>query len=342
MAKVTRIKYFTEERNALVNPKNREIYKKYLSSCITKDKSVKETTYLVYENYFNQFLVYLSEEWNNVDLLSKDFFDSAIDIIEGYMQFLQDVLMNNKKVINTKISAVSSFYLWCVKRRLVEYHPFDKKVTRMQGANDERITKDYFLTQEQVDYIASYLETCEDYDIQHKILFHLAVDSGNRVGAISKLTLTSLNMEEMMFEDIREKRGKRVEVIFDKKCAEYIKQWLEMRKELDNLQIDALFITKYNSEFRPMAYGTLQDRAKELGKIIGIEDFHMHCFRKTAANLLMNETNDIMIAKEFLNHKSTEVTGLYLKPKSKTEIRDKRNEFKQKKREKELKEIEND
>ena len=41
------------------------------------------------------------------------------------MGFCIDVLKNNKKVINTKVSAVSSFYGWSVKRKLIKYHPFD-------------------------------------------------------------------------------------------------------------------------------------------------------------------------------------------------------------------------
>ena len=109
MAKVVKVKYFTPDRVALINPQNIELYAKYLKSNILKNKEVKDTTYYVYENYMKHFLVYLAEEWDNVGLYDKDFFDNAIDIMEGYMGFCQDKLLNNKKIINTKISTVSSF-----------------------------------------------------------------------------------------------------------------------------------------------------------------------------------------------------------------------------------------
>ena len=146
MAKVVRIKYFTEDKIKLINPENIALYNKYLKSSILKNKEVEETTYKTYQNFMQQFLVYLAEEWNNVNLYDKEFFENAIDIMEGFMVFCQDTLQNNKKVINTKVSAVSSFYGWSVKRKLIEYHPFKDKIERMKGASDERITKDYFLT----------------------------------------------------------------------------------------------------------------------------------------------------------------------------------------------------
>lgn len=333
MAKVTRVKYFTEEKLKLINSQNIQHYEKYLKSNILKNKEVKDTTYHVYQNYMNHFLVYLAENWDNIDLYSQDFFENSIDIIEGYMGFCQDVLQNNKKVINTKVSTVSSFYAWSVKRKFIEYHPFDGKVERMKGASDERITKDYFLTEEQIEKITKELDNNKHFDIQDRILFHLALDSGNRVGAISKLTLSAMDLENGLFENIREKRGKRVEVVFDEKCSNYIKEWLEMRKELDNCEIDSLFITKYNGVYKPMSYGTLQARATKIGTIVGIEDFHMHCFRKSSIDRVMKLTNDIQIAKEHANHKSTDTTLIYIRPKSKTEIREKLKELKQKKKE---------
>jgi integrase/recombinase XerC len=332
MAKVKRVKYFTPEKEMLINSKNLELYEKYCKSNILKNKEVEDTTFKTYRNYMKHFLIYLAEEWDNVGLYDKEFFDNAIDIIEGFMAFCQDVLENHGKVINTKVSAISSFYGWSVKRKIIDFHPFDGKIERMKGANDIRITKDYFLTEEQIDQIAKELKTNPTYDIQDRILFHLAIDSANRVGAISKLTLSSMDLDNMMFTDIREKRGKRVEVTFDEVCRDYIEEWLEMRKDIDNLEIDSLFLTRYHGMWKQMTYGTIQDRATKIGKIVGIDDFHMHCFRKSSINMAMKLSGDIEIAKELANHKSTDTTLLYIKPKSKTEIRNKLKELKEKKK----------
>ena len=113
--KINKVKYVTEERLQKVNPDSIKKYEKYKKTSILKNKEVENTTYKVYQSYFNQFLVYLSEEWDNIDLYSEEFMENAIDIMEGFMMLCQDTLLNHKKIINTKLSAISSFYMWSFK-----------------------------------------------------------------------------------------------------------------------------------------------------------------------------------------------------------------------------------
>jgi integrase/recombinase XerC len=333
-SKITRIKYFTEERKRLINPDNKKLYDKYLNSNIIKNVEVKKTTYLVYENYMTHFLVYIAEKWDNINLYSEEFFDNAIDIMEGYIQFCQDTLKNNKKVINTKISTVSSFYLWSLKRKFINRHPFDKQLDRMKGANEEKIINSYFLDDEQVEKIRKGLDEDKHFDIQDKLIWEIMLSSANRVGAISTLTLTSLDLDSMVFNNIREKRGYRVEVAFSEEAKDLLEIWLEQRKELDDLTVDAIFITKVQGEYRQMSYGTIQERIKKIGTIIGLDDFHAHCIRKTTLNSIYTKTGDMSLAAELANHKSIETTrASYIKPQSKAEIRDKINKLMKKKSE---------
>lgn len=298
MAKVVRIKYFTEEKKALICKENNKLYEKYLQSNIIKNRDVKETTYKVYKNYMSHFLVYLAEDWDNINLYSEEFMENAIDIMEGYIAFCQDKLKNNKKVINTKISTVSSFYVWSLKRKYISKHPFDKQLDRMKGSQDEKIISSYYLDEEQTSFITEELKTNKLYDIQDQIIWGVMLDSANRVGAISKLTLSSLDLESMMFEDIREKRGKLVEVVFDEDTKILIGEWLEQRKEIDNLEVDSLLITKHNGKYRPMPANTIQSRVKKIGLILGIEDFRSHCIRKTVLNQIYVQTGDLSLAAE--------------------------------------------
>jgi integrase/recombinase XerC len=333
MAKVVRIKYFTDEKRSLINPDNQKKYDKYLNSNIIKNRDVKDTTYLVYKNYMSHFLVYISENHDNTDLYGKYFMDNAVDILEGYISFLQEVLKNNKKVINTKISTVSSFYVWSLKRKYIDKHPFDKQLDRMKGANEEKIINSYFLDEEQMKLVTDTLKTDKKYDIQDNLIWGVMLDSANRVGAIAQLTLSSLDLDNMLFEDIREKRGYRVEVIFEEETKELIEQWLVQRKEMDNLEVDSLLITKHHGQYRPMAKGTIQERVKKIGEILGLDDFHSHCIRKTKLNDVYRSTGDLALASSLGNHKSTEVTRQsYIKPQSKSEVRDKIAQLRKKKK----------
>lgn len=334
MSKIKRVKYFTNEKKALINPENRRVYDKYLQSNIIKNRDVKETTYKVYRNYMDHFMVYLMEDWENISLYSEEFMDNAIDIMEGYIGFCQDKLFNNKKVINTKISTVSSFYVWSLKRKLVDKHPFDKQLDRMKGSGDEQIISSHYLDEEQTTFITDELKTDKKYDIQDRLIWGIMYDSANRVGAISKLTLSSLDIDSMMFEGIREKRGKMVEVVFEEDTKQLIEEWLVMRKDMDNLEIDSLFITKMNGEYRPMSKGTIQSRVKKIGNILGIDDFRSHSIRKTTLNQIYASTGDLALAADMANHASVETTRQsYIKPQSKTEVREKIAKLKKQKQE---------
>lgn len=333
MGKIKRVKYFTDEKKAKINPENRRAYDKYLQSNIIKNRDVKETTYKVYRNYMDHFMVYLMEEWDNIGLYSEEMMENAVEVMEGYIAFCQDVLYNNKKVINTKLSTVSSFYVWSLKRKLVKKHPFDKQLDRMKGANDEKIIASHYLDEEQTTFITEELKTDPKYDIQDRLIWGIMYDSANRVGAISKLTLSSLDLDNMLFEDIREKRGKMVEVVFEEDTKQLIEEWLEMRKEMDNLEVDALFITKANGVYRPMTKGTIQSRVKKIGNILGIDDFRSHSIRKTSINQVYESTGDLSLAASMGNHASVETTRQsYIKPQSKAELREKIAELKKQKR----------
>ena len=323
MAKITKVNYFTPERKAKINPDNQTKYDKYLKSSIIKNLDVKNTTFKTYSSNFMQFQVFLAEEWDNIDLYSEDFFENAVDIMESFISFCQETLKNNKKVINTKISSVSTFYLWSMKRGLVNRHPFDKKLDRMKGANDEHIINSYFLTDDQIELIRVGLKDEKNFDIIDNLIFSIMLDSANRIGAIEKLKISDLDMDNCVFTNIREKRGYKVEVSISNETLILIQEWFETRKNMDNLEVDAIFLSRYNHQWNKMQKSSLQRRVTKIGTIIGLEDFHSHCIRKTSLNGIYEKTGDLSLAAEMGNHKSTETTrASYIKPVSKAQVRE--------------------
>ena len=92
---------------------------------------------------------------------------------------------------------------------------------------------------------------------------------------------------------------------------------------MDNLEVDALFVSKYGGGYKQMSKGSLQKRMKKIGTIIGLDDFRCHCVRKTASNTMLDEGIDPSLVAKYLNHKDVSCTlNFYQKPKSASEIRD--------------------
>jgi integrase/recombinase XerC len=310
-------RYLTDENLNKISKENKKLYDKYLRSSIIKNKDTKETTYRTYKNSFYHFMLYLCLEWDNISLYSQDFIEEAVDIIEGFIAWSQEKGVN-KKAVNNKIVAVSSFYIWSVKRGLIDTHPFLHKLDRVKGAKDEKIRKSYFLTMEQIMEIRIRMELMENFDIQDQIIWEIFLDSGNRMGAISKLPLSKLNLEDGQFEDIREKHGKIVDIIFYERAKKLIIRWLEIRKELDGCQVDSLLVTKYRGEWRQMAKQTIWERVRKMGRLIGIDDLYPHSLRKTSINLIRKLTGSIEEASQFAGHSGLTVTkDHYIEPISK-------------------------
>lgn len=340
MAHVEKVKYRTDEKFAKVPESNIKKYKKYLQSSTVSNPDTKETTYYTYQSNFELFMTWLANEYKDgsYDLYSEQFLNEAVDIMEEYMSFCQDTLKNHKKTINNKVAAVSSFYLWSSKRGLIKNHPFQGKLDRMKKADEEHILNSYFLTDDQVMAIRRELNSNDKYDIQDILLFEIAIFSANRIGALEKLTLSSLNLEEMVFEQIREKEGYHVDVSFDDRCKELIEEWLQMRKEdYDKLECDSIFTHFYEGKWIPWTRGMIHTRMQMYGKIIGISDFRAHCARKTAINSIYKDTGDLNLASQWANHKSTAVTSAcYVEKASKSALKEKINQRKARNKQKEL------
>lgn len=314
------VRYATKARMAKVNPENLKIYERYLKSRIIHNSDVKSTTYKVYHSYMNIFMCYIAEYWDNFYLLDEDFLeDEMLDVMEAYMAFLAEDCGNGKKVINTKVSAISSFYIWATKRRMIKAHPFDGKLDRIKGAQDEKRISVHFLDKEQIkeitDKLAEDKTTLLHYDRQDELIWNIAFDSACRIGALYRLSISNLNLDKNVFENIREKRGKIVDIPFTDRTKVIIQNYLKWREE-NGIETDAFF---YNREQERMSKQALSLRIRKIGEIIGIGDFRPHSIRKSRLNQI-GQTGNIELAKELAHHESMDTTArFYMEKKSEAE-----------------------
>lgn len=307
-----RVRYATSARMAKVNPKNIKAYEAYLRSNIIRNKDMANTTYKVYKSYFNIFMCFIMEHFDNVYLYDEDFLEDMVEVMEEYIAFMQEELGNGKKAINTKLSAVSSFYFWSAKRGKVKSHPFDSKLDRMKNANDEKLIAEYFLNEDQINEIVTELsiagEDGAEYDMIDKLLWHIAYDSACRIGALNGLKISNLDLERNAFIGIREKRGKIVNIPFYPSTAEMIREFLKLREEL-GVDCDELFYVKSVDGWHGMSKQSIYSRIVKLGYIVGLGDFRPHCIRKTRLNMVAKL--DINKAKVLANHDSLDTTSKF-------------------------------
>lgn len=306
--------------------KNWEIYKEYLNSCIARNEAVKNTTYKTYTNSMKQFIEYLKKYEGDRYLLNRDTLKNTVSILEKYIRHCRERLNNNARTINNKITAISSFYIWAVKRELIEVHPFRDKLDRLKVTDLEKRRKSYYLSSKEVLEIQVKMKLSEKYDLQDQIIFNLIIDTACRINALQSIKLENIDLENGIIAGIVEKEQKIVEFAIFEETIELIKEWLKCRKN----SAKYLFVTKYRGIFKQMSKSTIRDRVRKIGKLVGIDNLYPHSLRKTSINLLA-EVGGIDLASEFANHNSVDVTKKhYIKKTTATERKSKLLEIRKK------------
>lgn len=304
------------------NEKNMEIYEMYLDSNKARNYETMNTTYKMYRSRMLDYLIYLKEYEGNKLLLSEATIKNCVSILERYINNCRD-RGNNNQTINNKLTAISSFYIWCVKRNLIKYHPFQHKLDRLKNGAFDKRRESYFLNIEDIIKARILMEhNFKRFDVQSRLLWELFLESAARISAVSNLRLSQLELRGGYFKNVKEKGNKIVDIIFLDNTEKILREWLDYRSD-NNITSDWLFITKSKESYVQMQQSTMRTRIRKIGHLIGYDKLYPHTLRKTAINLL-NNLSDINFASEYANHADTKVTkDHYIKVKTGVENRNK-------------------
>lgn len=319
-----RITYATPEKLEKVNPKNVELIRKYF---VFKNMNLSESSKISYQSDFNQWLVYIMENYENryiLDIINEDV-DDMIDLLEDFIAFCTSVLGNNERRIQRRMSSISSFFLYLRKKRKIRENPIDFLDRPKVSVGEKLQIKQTFLTKEQVEEIRKGLK--EIGDLQLELFFEFGLSTMARANAISNVKIEQINFEKNRVEDVLEKEGYRVTLFPSQRTMELIKQWLKYREE-KGIENEYLFITKYGGQWKKVEKSTLQSSwIKKIGNIIGIPELHCHDLRHSGSNLLYHSGMKLEDVSLLLNHRGTDVTKNHYLEVNKDAIQDKKAQF---------------
>lgn len=267
--------------------------------------NLSDSTKMNYESDFNQWLVYIMENYENKDILEFDT-DEATDMLEDFFAFCTSVLGNNERRIQRRMSSISSFYLYLRKKRKIKENPIDFLERPKVGKGEKPQIKQTFLTKEQVEEIRKKLE--ELGDLQLQLFFEFGITTLARVNAISNVRIDQIDFESNRIKDVLEKEGYLVTLMPSPKTMKLIKRWIDYRKE-QGIKSEYLFIVKYGGTWKKVDKTTLQGSwIKKIGNLIGIPELHCHDLRHSGSNLYYHSGMSLETVSKLLNHKGTQVT----------------------------------
>lgn len=110
-----KVAYATKDKIEKINPKNSDLIRKYF---VFKNMNLADSSKVSYQSDFNQWLVYIMENYSNqyiIDVVKEDP-DEMVDLIEDFVAFCTSVLGNNERRIQRRMSSISSFFLFLRKK----------------------------------------------------------------------------------------------------------------------------------------------------------------------------------------------------------------------------------
>lgn len=314
------IRYATIEKVEKINIKNTDLIRKYFSF---KNLNLSNMSKESYQSDFNQWLVYILDNYNNSYLLDLET-DDAVDMIEDYIAFCTSILGNNERRIQRRMSSISSFYLYLRKKRKIKENPIDFLDRPRVGKGEKLQIKQTFLTQEQVDNIRKELEN--SVNIQLELFFEFGLSTMARINAISNVKIEQIDFKTSRVIDVLEKESYLVTLFPSVRCMELIEKWINYRK-INNIDNEYLFISKSNGEWNKVSKSTFQTSwIKKIGKIINV-DLHCHDLRHSGSNLYFQNGVSLENVSKLLNHKGTQVTQDFYLQLNYDKIQDEKNQF---------------
>lgn len=325
------IRYVTKDKLDKVLEENKRHIQKYFNF---KNMNLSDASKASYESDFNQWLVYIHEKYEkgSIDeedilkmLKDEDGMEDMVDLIEDYIAFCVSVLGNNERRIQRRLSSISSFFLYLLKKRRIKSNPLDFIERPSVRAGEKPQITQTFLTQDQVDAIRKELRKLGD--LQLELYFELSISTMLRVNAISNIKVDQIDFDSGVITGIKEKEGYIVDGYCSDLTMDLIKKWLHYRKE-NGIESEYLFITKYTGEWNQVSKNTMQTVwTKKIGKLIDVPELHPHDFRHSGSSLLFNKGMSLEDVQELLNHRSPDVTLKHYIKRDTKKLQDQKKKF---------------
>lgn len=247
----------------------------------------------------NTLKQYSTEIYNMLDFLGKRIEDITGMDLRYYYGVMRERRGIKMSTMQTRLHYLSSFWDFLMTEELVNSNPV-KKVGLLKV---EKTIKKPF-TSEEMEALRS---NCTE--LRDRALIEFLYSTGIRVSELVRLNVDSVKFDKQ--ELIVYGKGSKERVTYLTDSAKfYLKRYLAIRNEEENLDKRPLFVTLGNPHNRLTVAG-VQYMLRKLGKLSDVSNVHPHRFRRTIATDLLSKGMPIEQVKEFLGHEKLDTTMIY-------------------------------
>ena len=206
------------------------------------------------------------------------------------------------KMVNTIIGELSTVFNYAIDKEIITINP-TRKVKKLKVDN----ARERYLSKDEIEILLEYIKD----DEQAYLFVLLALTTGARVGALSKLTVRDIDFENQTIKMLDEKNNEKYTTFLSAKKLKGVLQRRVIKRKLD---------MRILQENNANLYEQLKDKISKILNTLfndGITNpkhrVVIHTLRHTFASHLAINGTPIFTIQKLLNHKDINMTLRYAK-----------------------------
>ena len=263
---------------------------------IEAEKRFSPLTVKAYRHDLEQFVSYLKEEYQSNDLTQVKTTE-----VKSYVVHLKGKGIENRS-INRKISALRTFYRYCLREGLVEKTP----LTGIKALKQPKALVK-FVTETDINKV-SYGDDADFAKLRDHLLFELLYQTGMRQAELRGLRDADIDKMGMEVK-IHGKRNKERIVPLSLQMVQLITKYQTLRDATFEAKADRLLLNDRGGEMTPTYVYNKVHRMLE--GVTTLKQKSPHVLRHTFATHLLDEGASLVAIQKLLGHQDLATTQVY-------------------------------
>jgi integrase/recombinase XerC len=263
------------------------------------ERNYSDKTIESYRLALSQFYDYFKSEYENIPLLE----ELIPNDVRPFLGYLHDIGLS-KSSLRLKMSAVKSFFKFCLKKDLLDNNPaslisIPKKEKKLPS----------FLLEKEVGKMMNNFNKENPVELRNLALAELLYSSGLRISECLNLNIGDIDQQRKSVK-VTGKGNKQRVIPIGSKAIAAINEYSKRREELLNGIFEkALFLTKDGKRLSPSSAYRVINRA--MSGVTESTQKSPHVLRHSFATHLLDGGADIQSVSEMLGHSSLSSTQVY-------------------------------
>ncbi len=276
------------------NSSNKRDYVREYLSYLQVEKGLAKNSVESYERDLAKLKNWADK--NNFNLLEL----TRQDLREWLIDLAKENLSDNSK--RRLISALRGFYKFLQFDGHIKKNPAEDLIAPQKGSYLPK-----FLNQSDIENLIAVPDVSTEIGLRDRAILELMYACGLRVSEAAELRFSDVDTDAGILT-CKGKGGKTRRVPIGKSAVEWLKKYLIVRREKENIEINNIFVSFTG---KPIDRWTIFNFIKEYTKKIGLADVSPHTLRHSFATHLIQNRADIRSVQQMLGHADISTTQIY-------------------------------